>query len=354
MRYKPAIKTHRVPLLLLTLSALTFLPACSDKAKKADNPTKLTAPTDRLIEYLQDLPAIKEISEWPNPYAPGVTITTAHYQIHTTLLDPLMLRQMPAFMEAAHREYNRQLPSPIKTQTRFRTYLFSERRQWERFTETFTRPAAKTYLAIKKGAYYHNGACVAYNIGRTRTFAVLGHEGWHQFNSKHFIYRLPSWLDEGIATLFETFHYEKGAFTFTPDKNIGRLGALKYAIINGKTIPVQKLIVLNLGQVVHGDPSAMMSFYAQSYGLIRFLREERYGIRLTKYHALLLDALNGRWPIGKELSRIASDRNIPLTVRWNSFISPKLFSHYLNGDSAQLESEYRAFCNKIVYHVHLK
>jgi hypothetical protein len=283
-----------------------------------------------------------------------VTITTAHYQIHTTLLDPLILRQLPAFMEAAHREYNKQLPRPIQTQTLFKTYLFADRSQWESFTKTFTGPAAKQYLAIKKGAYYLNGACVAYNIGRTRTFCVLGHEGWHQFNSKHFIYRLPSWLDEGVATLFEVYHYEKGAFIFMPARNGGRLGGLKQTIATGNMMPLSKLIKLNPGQVVHGDPGEMISFYSQSYGLVRFLREEGYGIRLKKYHALLLDALHGKWPINAELSKIASDRNIPLTVRWNAYISPKLFSHYLNGDLTNIENEYKAFCNKIVYHVRIK
>jgi hypothetical protein len=338
----------------MTLLVLTLLPACGESTKRTGKSPRATFSSDGLIEYLKSTPAIKTISQWQNPYAPGVTITTAHYQIHTTLLDPLILRQLPAFMEAVYREYNRQLPSPIGTRTLFRTYLFADRQQWESFTKTFTGPAAKQYLAIKKGAYYLNGACVAYNIGRTRTFGILGHEGWHQFNSKHFIYRLPSWLDEGIATLFESYHYENGAFTFMPDRNVGRLGALKQTIASGSMMSIGELITLNPGQIVHGEPGAMAGFYSQSYGLVRFLREEGYGVRIKKYHALLLDALNGKWPINAKLSRIASDRNIRLTVRWNTFISPKLFSHYLNEDMDNLEKEYKAFCNKIVYHVRIK
>jgi len=53
---------------------------------------------------------------------------------------------------------------------------------------------------------------VVYYIGRERTFSALGHEGWHQFNSRHFKFRLPSWLDEGIAMLFEIHRSEKGFF----------------------------------------------------------------------------------------------------------------------------------------------
>ena len=89
----------------------------------------------------------------------------------------------------------------------------------------------------------------------------------------------------------------------------------------------------------------------KEFSFVRFLREDNYGIRLKKYHGLLLDALYGRWPIDEQQARIAGDRNIPLTVRWNSFISPKLFSYYFGVRPEQLENEYRNFCNKLVYRV---
>ena len=95
-------------------------------------------------------------------------------------------------------------------------YLFGQRKQWDDFTSTFAGRQAGLYNKIKAGAYYLNGSCVAYNIGRERTFAVLGHEGWHQFNSRLFKYRLPSWVDEGIAMQFETSRYENGLFYFEP------------------------------------------------------------------------------------------------------------------------------------------
>ena len=107
---------------------------------------------------------------------------------------------------------------------------------------TLTKDAS-IYLKIKKGAYYLNGSCVAYHIGREKTFSVLGHEGWHQFNSRHFNYRLPSWLDEGIALLFEKSKYNDGWFHFQPDKNINRLAALKKIMIENKMIPLQELIL---------------------------------------------------------------------------------------------------------------
>jgi hypothetical protein len=321
----------------------------SSKIQRIDTPAGM-------IEYLhkQNLPALKSVEVWENEYGAGLKLTTVHYEILTTLLEPLMLSQVPGFMESAYRGYNDQLPEPIETTTRFTVYLFAERKQWENFTMTFVGPQAPLYLKIKSGAYYLNDACVAYNIGRERTFSALGHEGWHQFNKKHFKFRLPSWLDEGIAMLFETSRFEQGLFYFEPIRNMSRLGSLKVALMKNQMIPLKELIAMNPGEAIVTGDETVMAFYSQAYALVRFLREDSYGKRLGNYHQLLQDGLNGKWPLEKEGRRIASDRNIPLTVWWNRAIGTKLFERYISDDSDQIEKEYLAFCRKVVYHVHLE
>ena len=264
-----------------------------------------------------------------------------------------MLRLLPAFIESAYNAYQSQLPRPISTRTMFKIYLFAERSQWEDFTKKFAAPDYKPYLKIKKGAYYLNGASVAYNIGRTRTFAAIAHEGWHQFNSKHFKYRLPSWLDEGVATSFEISRYQNGRFRFEPHRNIARLAALKKTILENKTIPLKTLIALNPGEVMIGsDTNAIAAFYAQSYALVRFLREQNYGIRLPRFQHMLADAVNGTWPVNNAEKMIAANRNIPLTVRWNRSVGTKLFEKYIGLDFENLQNEYIRFCKKLVYHLH--
>jgi len=310
-----------------------------------------------MIEYLrrQNLPAVKSIEIWPNKYGDGLIITTEYYEIYTTLLEPLMLSQVPGFVESAYRGYQSQMPEAIETTAKFRIYLFADRRQWEDFTKSFAGRQAALFCKIKAGAYYLNGACVAYNIGRERTFSVLGHEGWHQFNSRHFKFRLPSWLDEGIAMLFEASRYEKGLSYFEPGRNMYRLGALKKTLVKSKMIPLKELIAMNPGEVLTtNETDALMAFYSQSYALVRFLREESYGKRLRNYHRLLLGGLRGDWPLSEIGKRIAADRKIPLTARWNRAISPLLFKHYIDDDFEEIEKEYVAFCRKIVYPVRSK
>ena len=325
-------------------------PSIETEARRIDTPAGM-------IEYLQgqNLPALKSVEVWENEYGLGLKLTTAHYEILTTLLEPLMLSQVPGFMESAYRSYNDQLPEPIETTTKFTIYLFAERGHWEAFTKSFAGQQASMYLKIKAGAYYLNDACVAYNIGRERTFSALGHEGWHQFNKRHFKFRLPSWLDEGIAMLFETSREDRGLFYFEPGQNMYRLGALKKTLMKNKMIPLQELIAMNPGEVLATEiRDGIVAFYGQSYALVRFLREDGFGKRLGNYHQLLLDSLRGDWPLGEASRRIAADRNIPLTVPWNRAVGTQLFKHYISEDFDQIEEEYLTFCRKIVYHVHFR
>jgi len=282
-----------------------------------------------MINYLQreNPPTLKSVEDWQSEFGPGLKLTTSHYEIFTTLLDPLMLSQLPPFMESAYKSYQKQLPKPIDTASAFTVYLFADRQQWEN--------------------------CVAYNIGSERTFSALGHEGWHQFNSRHFQLRLPSWLDEGIAMLFESGTYRHGRFHFEPARNINRLAMLKKTLIENKMIPLKKLIAMNPGEALSLSDDTVAAFYAQSYALVRFLREEGHGQRLQDYHQMLLGGLTGNWPITETAKKMAADRNIPLTIRWNQQIGPLLFEYYIGSDIQNIEQEYLRFCRKIVFHIHI-
>lgn len=310
----------------------------------------------QMAEYLRKEPAVKDVQIWSNGHGPGLIVRTENYLVYTTLLEPLMLRQLPAFLESAYQAYQSQLPRPLVKTQPLKVYLFETRGQWEQFTRETAGADAEILLQIQRGAYTLNGICVAYNIGRKQTFSVIGHEGWHQFNQQLFAYRLPSWLDEGIATLFETCRYSQGKFLFEPWQNMGRLGSLKETILRKHMIPLDQLIVLNPGQVIngHGNDNNVVAFYAQNYALVRFLREYNYGVRLRKYHALLLGGADGTWPLSNDLTALAADRTRPLTVGWNTQISPILFNYYIEPEIEILQAQYEDFCRKMVYRVRLK
>jgi hypothetical protein len=304
-----------------------------------------------VLERLQSerLPALRSVESWSNRFGPGLKLVTDHYEIFCTVQQPLILRMIPGFVESAYRGYNDQLAEPIETSRKFTVYLFADRRQWEDFTHDFAGDQAPLFCKIKTGAYYLNGACVVYDIGAKRTLAAVGHEGWHQFNSRLFTYRLPSWLDEGVAMLFEASVYEQGLFRFDPATNVQRLGALKETFAKSKQIPLRELIATSPGEVLATDQTeTVMAFYSQSYALVRFLRESGYGMRLNAYHQLMQDGLQGRWLLDESAGAIAENRNLPRTIPWNRAVGRLLFDRYVGSDIEQLDVEYQAFCRRIV------
>jgi len=327
------------------------------EADKTGTPNNLVPQLDTpagMAKYLQkqNLMELKSVGLWESKYGQGLKLTTSHYEIFTTLLEPLMLRAIPGFVESAYRGYNSQLTEPIETKTKFIIYLFANRRQWEDFTKTFAGKNAELFCKIQSGAYYLNGACVTYNIGIERTFTAIGHEGWHQFNSRLFKFRLPSWLDEGVAMLFEAHRNEREKFYFEPRKNTHRLEALKKTLTKKKMIPLRQLITINPSEVLEMNESeAVEAFYCQSYALVRFLREADYNKRLNRYRQLLLDGLRGDWPLDNTTKRTAIDRNIPRTIGWNRTVGQLLFERYIGEDIDQIEKEYLLFCWRIVRNI---
>jgi hypothetical protein len=294
-------------------------------------------------------PSLKSIEAWNNRYGPGLKLTTAHYEIFTTHLEPVILRGISGFIESVYRAYNNQLPQAIEIKTKFTIYLFADRRQWEDFTESFAGNQAEMFCKIKAGAYYHKGACVLYDIGLQRTFSALGHEGWHQFNGRCFKFRLPSWLDEGIAMLFETHGNDGKLFYFEPAENKYRLNGLRKTLINRQMIPLEELVTMNPGEVLATDQAkSVTAFYSQSYALVRFLQEAGYGRWRGVYRRLLLDGLTGNWSLDEVNKRIATDRNIPKTILWNQIVGRGLFEDYVGDNFEQIEKEYLAFCRQII------
>jgi len=336
---------------ICTIAIACFTGCKSDKIITAQSVPKGPPTCAEMIQHLDDqnLPELESVGVWENEYGPGLKLATAHYEIFTTLLEPVMLRRSPGFIESAYRAYNHQLPEPIETKSKFVIYLFADRRQWENFTRSFAGEQAEIFCRIKAGAYYHGEACVAYDIGPERTFSVLGHEGWHQFNDRHFEFRLPSWLDEGVAMLFEAQGSEDGSLDFEPADNVYRLDTLKKTLDENRMMPLEELIATTPGDVLATDQTeAVMAFYSQSYALVRFLQEAGSGQRLATYRQLLTDGLRGDWPLDEVSRKIAMDRTVPRNILWNHIVGLVLFQEYIGADFEPVEKEYLDFCRRIV------
>ena len=304
-----------------------------------------------LLRQIEGQNGVTAVRAWSFDGHAGAVIETRHYSLRTTLLDPLVATRLAGFVEAAYRAYQQSLPSPTERGERMTVYLLADRGQWESFTDTFAGSEAAIYKQIRKGAYCLRQTCVAYPIGIEQTLSALGHEGWHQFSAAHFVYRLPSWLDEGMATQFESYEVRQGRFMFRPDRNTMRLGGLKMAIERGGLIPLRALIELNPGQVLDDDNTAA-AFYSQVYALTRYFQEA--GSWGRQFRQMLKDGLTGSWPVDSATGRALEDRRAALTGRMNGELSRQLFTRYFPGDTGQMQGAYESYCRKIAETVVIK
>jgi hypothetical protein len=312
---------------------------------------------DGMAQYLQkqNLPAVISIDAWPSIFGQGLKIATEHYDIYTTLFDPLILRLLPAFLESCYQAYQKLLPANIETKTAYAVYLFANRTQWEFYTLGYMGQQGPSYVRIKAGAYYLNGSCVAYNLGTDRTFRALGHECWHQFADRVFKFRLPSWLNEGLAMQFEAHNHKDGFFYFTPDRNHYRLVKLKQVLINQQLLSLETLVDSSPGEMIDDCSDAeVAAFYSQCYAMVRFLSEADGGRYSPNLKRILADGLSGKWPIKSEEKDIAGNKQIPLTIAWNRAVAKELFQYYVEASFEKIEQRYLDFCRKTTNTIHLQ
>lgn len=351
---------RKVFLNIICLLLLYVAWGCSSSVSQS-----LAPPLDHNVQktaLLLDLPAVKSVEPWTLPETigssseKGLIITTKNYRIFSTLEDPLILRQIPVFMESALRAYHKVLQQPQPLDQKLVIYIFGHRDQWEDFTRQLAGPHAPLYLKIRAGAYYLNGVCVAYHLDRQSDFSVLAHEGWHQFSDVAFKYQLPAWLDEGLATQFEAYQQVNGKVTFKPSRNGSRLVALRKSMAENHTLSLAEIISSDAGGILsHSNDSLsqqqahpkVAAYYAQLYALIRFLREDNYGQRYPQLRRILYHGYLGQhWPVTAEQRQAAMQAH--QSHRWNGEVGRMLFQNYIAADLRQIEPAYRSFCRKIV------
>ena len=127
-------------------------------------------------------------------------------------------------------------------------YVFDTRGQWETYTRQRRARAARCIWRSARAATVGRGVFAGYNIGRDRTLSVVAHEAWHQYSWFAFKSRLPSWLEEGLATQNEAIVWDGGQPTFLPEKNLPRLAALRQAVRAGTLFKLADLVSTHAGR----------------------------------------------------------------------------------------------------------
>lgn len=278
-----------------------------------------------------------QVEPWTFRGAPGQKILTEHYEIYTTLKEPVLIDALPGFVEAAFENYRRVLPPTRTPEERMKTYLFVSRSQWAVFTRQFTGPRAALFLKVRNGGYTERGVAVIEYVAHSITFPLFAHEGFHQYVHHYVNTNAPAWVNEGLAVWCEGQRWGTSALKeFDPSYNPSRRNDLSQALISNRLHSLRELLKTNAGEVIDGGGQSVATYYAQLWALFLFLREGAGG----KYAAgceRMLAALGE--PGAEQYARAAHIWSEEATFNYGE----SLFRSFIADELDDVEREYFAF-----------
>jgi hypothetical protein len=285
-------------------------------------------------------PVPLQIDDWTVSGIAGSRVVSPHYVIYSTVPDRQLLLRVGELMEGALSAYRSVAPEVPESSRPMECYLFANRTQWAAFTKDHTGEDAAIYLRVNRGGYTIGDWFVAYWIGPIGTYSVAAHEGWHQYVARHLNGRLPPFLEEGLACMFEQVQWDGDLPRWDLSLNTARLVSLRSAVEQNHTFPLSQLVRMHAGQVV-GKPSAQIeAFYAQSWAFARFLYDAEGARYRPALRRMLADAARG------SLFRDSS-RQFPRGPLWDPATARPMLEHYLGTDLERIEREYEQYIREL-------
>lgn len=300
------------------------------------------APESRATSALPGSNSVRQ--PWRYGEADGVEITTEHFRFLTTVRDERVLSGLPVLMEGALRHYCTALGPLPWPQRRVDSYIFERRTEWADRTRELLGRNAGPYLSMGRGGYTTDAQTVLFNLGRTDTFTLSIHEGWHQYTQATFRDTLPVWLEEGIACYMEGHRFRRSdeGPVFMPWRNMERYGELRSAARAGQLFDLDRILNGSPQTFLNEGRRAMLVYYAQVWALTMFLAEGEGGCYRDALHTLVRDAAEGRFrdtlsegggrrrgvsPFGRSVIRAYFNTNVDeFTAQYERFIEQILSS----------------------------
>jgi hypothetical protein len=287
-------------------------------------------------------PAAVHTEPWTYESDEGELIHTDHYDIYTTVADPDVRHRIADVMEGGLGEYQRIAPGVPISPKPMQCFVFRNREEWTDFTRRHTGVDAYIYLQINRGGYTVRDWYVSYFVGEAATLSVAAHEGWHQFVSRNFKGRLPPFLEEGIATMFEDLEWDNDLPRWNLTMNRSRLQSLRRAVEGDYIYPLSDLIQKHAGNVVAESGNHIDAFYAEDWAFATFLWSADDGKYRPAMRRLMSDVADGSVfdPTG-----VHANSQMP----WNPAGVKPMLEHYLGMNLDQIDAEYQKYIRKIAF-----
>jgi hypothetical protein len=285
------------------------------------------------------------VEAWSFRGEPAKRIRSRNYVIYTTIDDDDVLSLLPQVMEGALEQYRKVAPGIVQSESPMECYVFARRLEWESFTKQHTGQDSTVYLQIRRGGYAIRDRYVAYYIGRYATASVAAHEGWHQYVARHFVGRLPPFVEEGLACMFEGIGWQGNDDTL-PRWNLSinqvRVQALRRACETNKLWPLERLVTMHAGEVVEENGERVDAFYAQAWAFAKFLWEADGGRFRPALQRWLAETASGKVFDPTRTHNKAGGA-------WNRNAVRPMLEHYLELDFATIDKLYQAYVKRVAF-----
>ncbi len=276
------------------------------------------------------------VTPWSETGLVGRTLTTQHFEVHSTLTDVEFENALSGFLEAMLRRFESVAPAPAPANTRLTTYVFATRAEWAQFTGTFYPDRYATLRRIRTGGFTEGDTAVTFYATRAATLATLAHEGWHQYAHSRFAAPIPAWLNEGLACYHEALEYAGESVRFTPQRNTFRINSLRNALKTGRLLPFSELIRTNAGEVLtRRRHETVQVYYAQAWALVTFLLHGGNGDYAEGCRNMLSDIATGAFQVKVSAAGLTADDP--------SDAAAAAFRCYFAQPLTTLENEYQTF-----------
>lgn len=297
---------------------------------------------------------VRATEPWQSSTREGERIVTRHFRIHTTMRSEEFKRLMAVFSERALAHWTTSLATLPAPGRPLDTYVFGSRDEWAAYTRSKLGTEAGAYLALGRGGYTSNAEAILYDIGPGDTLTILAHEGWHQFTQSLFKQELPPWLEEGIAAYMEGHRIspESGEPVFTPWRNFERFGELRDAVRRGRTVPIDQILDSTAQEYLADGRDRLLTYYAQVWALVHYLREGDDGAYGSGLARLLGDCIAGRVSDTLRSAPMPQDeaRALDRALRRGTRLVPGRYwiRAYFTPDLERFAAGYRSFVDDIV------
>ena len=276
------------------------------------------------------------VTDWREGAHSGRRITTAHFEVFSTLTDEAFEAALPGFLESAHAGYREMLPLGDQQPARLTTYVFGTRIEWLAFARRHYPNRLHIYSRIQSGGFTEDTTAVLFYVSRSGTWATLAHEGWHQYVASRLPSGIPAWLNEGLACYHESVDFSGETPKRKPLHNTFRINHLRAAVQSGTTLSLGELVRTDAGRMIgHHHGGVAQVYYAQAWALITFLRDGADRRYASGFAALLDHLADGSFATRIGASRLAEPGGGDLSL------AESVFPAYFGCRVEALASSYR-------------